>query len=367
MVRFGIRNLLKDVALFLVVSLLELLIRARPAQIPSPVSRVLVLSYSGIGNLILGTVVFKPLKTAFPHATIDVLLPQAVQQEIIRNGSLGDIYILPKSFLQKLRLLARLRKRRYDVVLCLFPSGIFGALTAFLLGAPCRIGHPFHKGFGRLSSAFYSHPVQLERKHDTLSNTDLLIPLGIEVRQPALDFQLSSDATRNADAFLRKHGLKNAVGMHPGSNADQAWKRWDIDRFLALADALKKRGHSVLFFLGSGEEELAQPILDAGYLCFRGQTLERTAALMRRCTLFVSNDSALAHVAASQKVKTFAIIGPTDERRTGPVNGVVVRLPLWCAPCYSIYKPFNCINKKYLACLRELEVSQVIDAIVHHD
>jgi ADP-heptose:LPS heptosyltransferase len=46
--------------------------------------------------------------------------------------------------------------------------------------------------------------------------------------------------------------------------------------------------------------------------------LRVTAALMQHCSFFVSNDSGLMHVAVSQKIPTFGLFGPTDERRTAP-------------------------------------------------
>jgi ADP-heptose:LPS heptosyltransferase len=59
-------------------------------------------------------------------------------------------------------------------------------------------------------------------------------------------------------------------------------------------------------------------------------------------------------------VSTFALFGPTDDRRTAPMvsGGQVLRHPLECAPCDQQTCPLL-----HQACLRDLAPSEVFAAV----
>jgi len=58
-------------------------------------------------------------------------------------------------------------------------------------------------------------------------------------------------------------------------------------------------------------------------------------ALIKRCNLFLTNDSGLMHVAAAFGIPVVAIFGPTDPDKTAPIGGNarIVRHTVDCSPC----------------------------------
>ncbi|MEI7998336.1 MAG: glycosyltransferase family 9 protein, partial [Candidatus Omnitrophota bacterium] len=71
---------------------------------------------------------------------------------------------------------------------------------------------------------------------------------------------------------------------------------------------------------------------------FIGKTnILQLAALIHRCRVYITPDSAPLHVAAAMKVPIVAFFGPTDHRRHMPPieKGIVLHQDLKCAPCYS--------------------------------
>ncbi len=56
-------------------------------------------------------------------------------------------------------------------------------------------------------------------------------------------------------------------------------------------------------------------------------TIRHTAALISRCSLFVSNDSGLAHIAAAVRTPLIVLFGKTDVDRIAP-RGENVNIPL---------------------------------------
>jgi len=104
------------------------------------------------------------------------------------------------------------------------------------------------------------------------------------------------------------------VIIQPGSGS--AKKNWPLENFTALAEALRKAGHRVLWCLGPAEGDLAEcrPALPAMPLTDLARTLAGAA-------LFVGNDSGIGHLASLAGTPTIAIFGPTDPavwRPAGP-------------------------------------------------
>jgi ADP-heptose:LPS heptosyltransferase len=105
-------------------------------------------------------------------------------------------------------------------------------------------------------------------------------------------------------------------------------KVWPPERYVALVRGLTASalvGARVAMFGGSGPAErvLAAPVLaalpDAIDLCGR-LSLGEAAACLRRCALFIGNDSGLMHLAAATGIPTLGLFGPTPAEEYGPVG-----------------------------------------------
>jgi ADP-heptose:LPS heptosyltransferase len=75
------------------------------------------------------------------------------------------------------------------------------------------------------------------------------------------------------------------------------------------------------------------------------------AALLQRATVFVGNDSGLAHLAAAVGTPTVVVSGPGDPAEIGPYSplAVSVRRPVFCSPCHKGVcwrndKPRECLD-----------------------
>lgn len=116
-------------------------------------------------------------------------------------------------------------------------------------------------------------------------------------------------------------------------------KEWPADRWVALLDRLTGpagplAGAPVAVLAGPSEQEAVAPVLAAvpegrRIDLSRGAHLLTIAALLRRCRLFIGNDSGLMHIASASGAPTLGLFGPTDERRYGPwgAGSGVVRTP----------------------------------------
>src|SRR5690606_2782170 len=123
------------------------------------------------------------------------------------------------------------------------------------------------------------------------------------------------------------------VGIFPGSNASS--RRWDPERFAAVARSLAAQGEVVVVFgaAGAGALEVAGGWgRDLG-----GRTdLARLAAGLADCALVLSNDSGPLHLAAAVGTATVSLWGAGNPASTG-IHGaqhrVLRREALPCVPC----------------------------------
>jgi len=130
--------------------------------------------------------------------------------------------------------------------------------------------------------------------------------------------------------YKRDRGLEGIeshriIGL--GVAANWLPKIWPGARFVELADALTKKNGTfenakVAVFGGPGEEALANPILDAlgdQAVDFVGNlTITETAAFLKKCKVFVGNDSGLMHMSAALGVPTLGLFGPSMPEHYGP-------------------------------------------------
>jgi ADP-heptose:LPS heptosyltransferase len=124
------------------------------------------------------------------------------------------------------------------------------------------------------------------------------------------------------------------IGLGPTANWDG--KIWPAARFVAVFEALSVLlpGARAAVFAGPGAAEcaLAAPVLAAlpGAVDLVGAlSLPEVAACMRRCRLFIGNDSGLMHIAAASGTPTLGLFGRSRAEEYAPAG---VRTAVAVAP-----------------------------------
>ncbi|MGE3623624.1 MAG: glycosyltransferase family 9 protein [Bdellovibrionales bacterium] len=151
---------------------------------------------------------------------------------------------------------------------------------------------------------------------------------------PVPHIWLDAAAELEADTLLPKDRPLLAFG--PAAN----WpcKQWPAERFAALAQKLTAPGEplagaAVLVLAEPHERAPLEPLLNAlpsGQIVeIIGCGLLPVAACLRRCRLFIGNDSGLMHVAAALGTPTLGLFGPGYEEIYGPwgPRGMFIRTP----------------------------------------
>ena len=100
--------------------------------------KVLISSYTGLGNFILKTPLIKAIHETYPDCQVDLLfgLPWGAEN-VLKNSSLINMqyWLTPRvSFLEKRKVFKELQKNKYDLVILPFDSSP-SASYAFVVGA----------------------------------------------------------------------------------------------------------------------------------------------------------------------------------------------------------------------------------------
>ena len=131
-------------------------------------------------------------------------------------------------------------------------------------------------------------------------------------------FFLSPADEQFAGDFLKKHKLagQKILGIHVGSGGTKnlPLKRWPLKNYAGLVRQLNRERPDIHVLLFGGPEEakdhqvvLAQANRDLTRET-KTKNLSETAALMKRCSAFLSVDTALMHIAAALKVSNQIVI-----------------------------------------------------------
>ncbi len=205
-------------------------------------------------------------------------------------------------------------------------------------GAPKRIGYSEHVS---LSKAQRNHgydciltrpvvPMPGMSRHEADRLLGLLEAEGFPVTDRRLELWLESKDETDAHEFLALAGSRMPIAL--GIGAGHPKRCWPPDRFARVAEYLYREHGAIAVLLGGPAERSAAaqisgasqvPVVDAvGHLSLRA-----TAALIRRCLLYVGNDSGILHVSAASGIPVLEIschpVGgdlehPNSPERFGP-------------------------------------------------
>ena len=342
---------------------------------------------AGIGDTLLATPLIHELRANFPDAAIDALALWPGSKDLLENNPhLNRIYqrnLIKAGKLEAFRLLWSLRRERYDVSINTHPqSRMHYRIAARIAGAILRISHEYEcsnwldrKLVNKVLPQDYS-------RHSIENNFDVLPLLGAKVKLPSHEVEifLTPGEETFADEFLVKNKLagKKILGVHVGSGGTKnlPLKRWPLKHYAGLVRKLTKERPDIRVLLFGGPEEtkdhqvvLAQSDLDLT-LEAKTQNLRQTAALMKRCSAFLSVDTALMHIAAAMKVPNQIVIeAPTLNATNLPYGNpfTLVKNPVIAGRNLDYYRydggDIKGTREELLACMASVKIEDVFETV----
>lgn len=267
-------------------------------------ARLLFVTLSNIGDLVLTTPALVALHQAYPEHAIDVVADARSSELLHACPFLGSIFHREKGRGRRgwLALVTTLRARRYDAVADL--------RTDFL---------PWLLRARRRSARWQARPAGPHAALQHHAVVRRLLP-DREAPVPPAKLWLSPAGRTAADRWLAALPGPAWLALAPGAN----WpgKIWPIARYGELVAQVAGHFDGVIVLGAAADRAIAAglaaasalPVLD---VCGR-TSLPEAAALLARARAFVGNDSGLGHMAAALGVPTVTVFGPGRPERYRP-------------------------------------------------
>lgn len=309
------------------------------------VKRILVITLSNVGDIILTTPVIATLSREFPASRIDILVGPQGKEIFDRDPRISKLIIYDKHMpvAQKRRLQLKLKKLRYDLVAdlrnTLFPLLIGPKFrTATIQRFPKNIMHSIDKHLHRIKC------------------------LGIKELERSSYIYISNEDEEYIYRLLKELGISDPIVIvNPGAKSHL--KRWTPEGFAEVSDRLVRECKVNIVLIGLSEDEEAvnsviKKMKHASYNLVNKTNIRQLAFLLRRSKLLITNDSAPLHLACAVKTKVLAIFGPTDAKKYGPTGefDTVINKALACSPCESATCDYN------YECMKLISSDIVFDA-----
>ncbi len=320
--------------------------------------RMLVVLPNWVGDMVLATPALRAIRTRFPEAFIAALVRSGFQ-DILSGGDWCDETLLWPAAKGRFRrrrgflgLAQQIRDKQFDTAV-LLTNSFRSALLVRLAGVRRRVGYD-RDGRGLLltdkllpdknNGKFV--PVSMVRYYNAIARY-----LGARDVPACLELYTTPQEEAAAQAVIERFGVRKGqpmVVMNPGASFGTA-KCWLPERFGEVADGLIEEFDAAVFVAcGPKESDVARavaasmrarpfvlddPILPLGSL----------KALVRRCSLLVTNDTGPRHFGIAFGVPVVTLFGSTDPRWTETDYAYERQLmvKVHCGPCMKRVCPLD--------------------------
>jgi heptosyltransferase-2 len=325
------------------------------------VKKILIRGPNWIGDSVISIPVIKAVRQNYPESYIGLVL-RAGPAELLQALPYADkIYIEDRD--DKV-----ITGEKFDLGIIL-PNSFSSALKFWRWGVKERVGYPSeHRGI------FLTKKVPAANKprsaHLAEEYFQILRTAGMKIIETKPEFFIPRQNLRKAEEILKKCNftkINKITGICPGAAYGPA-KIWPKERFLNIINRLiKEKDSNIIVFAGPKEQETVNFLLQntkyrVSIIICPADDIMTSAALMKECGLFITNDTGPMHIAAALGVPTIAIFGSTNPVWTAPLGEKtkVIYKHLDCSPCYSrVCKK----NKMYYECLTKIAEEDVFTEI----
>ncbi len=333
---------------------------------PSPPKNILLKMPNWLGDLVMSTAAIADLKNHFPQAKITALCLSNVAPLLENNPNIDVIitYKKPSGWIHRFNhfdVIQDIQSGEYDLGI-LFTNSFSSALWFWRGRVKYRLGFKDSMRSWLLSKAV-PMPTKKNEQHLVTTYKQILEPLGIPISNTSPQLYLTKEEIQTAKEFLAFKGItleKDLIlGINPGAAYGSA-KCWLPERFVEVTQQLLHRNSLQVIYFGdqagtSLVDAICQELPKERVINLAGKTsLRELIALIKCCSVFLTNDSGPMHIAAALKVPLIALFGSTNEVTTGPYgSGTVIHKHVKCSPCYKRVCPID------FPCMKQISVDEV--------
>ena len=310
---------------------------------------ILAINFGGIGDEVLLLPTLISLKKEFPNSKITLALEPRSKGITTLTNTIDEVITVDikrkNKYLELLKFIFKARLKNFDLGITA-GGNKFVSIILFLTGAKKRYGY----NTGILSQKLLTKTVELNKQQYAVKMYhDLVTPI-------------TNNTTELPQIKITpQEKIQNSILIHPGVS------KMSVDKGMiktvnatTWADTIKlfiEKGKTVMLAGGPDDEECINEILkqvnDDKLINYYGKTksLKDLAELISSAEKFVCSDSAPLHIGVALDVKTYAIFGPTDDKKLIPPQVTPIKAKDNCPlkPCLWDRRQTTC---ETLDCLK---------------
>jgi heptosyltransferase-3 len=327
------------------------------------VRRVLVVRLRSIGDTVLATPSLIALKRFLPDAQIDVLLEDWVAPLLEDFDAVDNIVSINSGRVGRIKAAWNIFRNRYDVVFNLH-GGTTSTLLTFATQAQHRVGYADYQYSFLLNRRFppATEYWQRDYTHSAEQQLALLGYVGIPVDDRPCSHLIVSEAAENSLAVKYDPDKPYAL-LHPASLFKT--KQWPTENFANVVEYFAGRDIASVAVASKKERSILDELRllsRTPVTVFDDLSLPEITALASKASIFVGNDSGIAHIAAAVNTPVVVVFGSSNRDHWRPWTdspNEIVYYSLPCQPCPG----YECKEFGEPKCILSLETGPVIEAI----
>ncbi len=330
--------------------------------------KILVVTLWGMGDAVLTLPCITRLQELYPNAKIDVLATKRVCKVYENQKPVSEVLLLENWKGIK-------KWREYDLVFDLEQYLNSSALASFWLGK-------YVVGYSHgLRALLYTKKVNFnDEQHMVHTYFDLIRAVHPKVKNPEelLELQVLEEDRKKVSLLLSDLKIEEKdlmIGFCVTTAESAISRRWPPEKFAQLADKLiEKYNAKILLVSGPQDYELNETMRNSvttkeKVFNLAGKTnLKQTFDLIKRCRVFVSNDTGPMHIGAAQHTPTVGLFGPNTPVRYGPygMRNISVYKPMLKTPCINVHlgKVPQCEGHHHMSKITVDDVYQAVEKLL---
>jgi len=302
--------------------------------------KILIELPTWLGDGVMSTPAIENIANKYPDAIITLIGSKITLEALKKHPKVVKTKVLNKNYISLFNTASNLGK--FDVFFS-FRSSLRSKFLKFFIKSNKKF--QFDKGI-------YKNRHQVEKYNDFICES-------ININKSAGPLILYKD----------KYNSNNnpILGINPGASYGRA-KQWYPEEFAKVATALSHK-YDIYIFGSSDEKDIALDI--ENYLIKKGvknfnnlsgkTTITDVIEHISQLDLFITGDSGPMHIAASFKVPTIAIFGPTEDKETSQwmnEKSIILKKNLDCQPCMKRTCPLG-----HHKCMKTIKAEDVLKAV----
>ncbi len=331
-----------------------------------PPIRILVIRAGQLGDTVFAASIIKPLRNHFGEDTIIDWVAKAGMGKIFdKDPRVNRIFSIKSRKLPffistaKQKIIFSALINPYDYIINLELGSLFNSVVR-LTRAKHKVGMPYR----HFTEPAETHAV--ENLH--LIYESFLNKQDMAFAQPSL---IGSDVTELKTKYNlpNKYIVISPSNSHHNKKSSVNLRAWPIEHWKELFNLLENNNINAVMVGSESERNYFDQLgeIPKNIISLVGKTsFPELIGLIDGANSLVVTDTGPAHIAAAVNTQVYALIGPTNFKRTGPFETdsnkvTIISSNVECSPCYHTEKMRTCMDNK---CMTGIKSETVINNIL---